>query len=247
MLIRAPTEVSNPLYDGPLDVPDDAQRRRAASAADLAAVNVSIGQPVCWSLIDQYHRETKQIPGALGSLLGDDDAVIVQFACSFRLPPTVAVASARFIVTLQADSIVVPIAFDLFPLRITQDVRRNVRVALAPSLKFREMAEVGLGEIAFAREFVELVPEIEAFGLQEPTFGWDLQEGDRQPVAATGAYYAAVRFGRPTTRIKGTCDLQVDLSANKRVLPPAHLPRNANRGFSLVRDPTWQQERHTSP
>lgn len=236
MLIQAPTEIAAALYDGPLEPVEDAARRRKSAVADLDTLKVTIGQPIGWSVSDAYHRDGKALPGDLSSLLGADDAVVVAFACTFRLPPNATVEFAEFSVKLSVESGVAPIAFDLFPLQVTREVRRNVRVALAPSLKFSELVEVSPGEVALELGYDQIVPTIEALGVREAEFGWRLKRSKAQALAATSAFHAVVRLGHGTAKVSGTCDLQADVRQGRRMWPPARLPQSAKRWFAITRD-----------
>ena len=54
---------------------------------------------------------------------------------------------ARFAVRLEPDAEGrTATAFDLHPLLVTQEVKRNVKVSLAPTIKFQEV-EAGLGGV----------------------------------------------------------------------------------------------------
>ncbi|MGI8413713.1 MAG: hypothetical protein ACR2QA_14745 [Solirubrobacteraceae bacterium] len=236
MLITAPTEIASAIYDGPLEPASAEARKRRSAVEGLEQINVTIGEPIGWSVSDAYHRDQKAIPGALASLLGDGDAVIVGFACTFRLPPDATVKFAEFKVELSADSDMTPIAYDLFPFRVTDDVRRNVRVALAPSLKFSELVEVTPGEVSVELEYDQIIPTIEALGAREADFSWRMRPSRGQQLAATSVFHAAVRLTRDMTKISGTCGLQADVKKGGGLLPSAHLPQNARRWFSITRD-----------
>jgi hypothetical protein len=236
MLIRAPTEIAASLYDGPLDPVEDDARRGRGELVGVDALRVTIGQPVGWSVSDAYRRDGRPLPGDFASLLGSDDAVVLAFACTFRIPPGAAVEFAEFTVALSAGSGAAPIAFDLFPLQVTHEVRHNVRVALAPSLRFTELVEITPGEVAVELGYDEIVPSVEALGVREAEFGWRLSRSKAQPLAATNAFYAVVRLGHGIAAISGTCELQADVRQGRLLLPAVRLPRSAQRAFAVTRD-----------
>ncbi len=76
------------------------------------------------------------MPHPLRAKLEEADFHLVRLGCSFRPHrDDNQVEWARFLVRLLPDHAGrQPLAFDLHPLMVTQEVRRNVRVSLSPSL-----------------------------------------------------------------------------------------------------------------
>lgn len=122
------------------------QERRADLLRDLPIA--SIGQPEVWTLPEVYPPD--RMPHPLRAKLDEADFYLVRLACSFRpLKDEKQVEWARFRVHLLPDNAGrQPVAFDLHPVMVTQEVKRNVRISLNPSLKFSEI-EGEIGEVEF--------------------------------------------------------------------------------------------------
>ena len=83
---------------------------------------------------------------------------------------------ARFYVFLPPDSLGrQPIAYDISPVDITQEVKRHFKFTLAPTLKFRTVVEAEVGSLEFGLEYPELQPIIVGAGVGEAMPTWDYQ------------------------------------------------------------------------
>jgi len=135
---------------------------------------VSIGKPEAWGLLEVYPR--KKMPRPLLKKLEEADFYLVRLPCSFRpRHKEIAIEWARYTLYLHAIREEPLIAFDLHPLMVTKEVKRNVKVTLNPALKFQEL-EASAGEIAFGIEYTELQPIISAAGAGESEPSWDYTE-----------------------------------------------------------------------
>ena len=102
---------------------------------------LSIGLPETWDLSALYPPD--KLPQWLRAKLDESDFYIVRFSCSFRpVPNEKKIEWARFIVQLYPGEEGQPIAFDLHPLMVAQEIKHNVKVTLSPTIKFQEL---GLG------------------------------------------------------------------------------------------------------
>jgi hypothetical protein len=108
--------------------------------------------------------------------LNETDFYLIQLFCSFR--PTLGdiwIESARFSVSLLPDLMGrQPIALDLIPTRVTQEVKRQAKFTLAPTLKFQEV-EVQGANIEWGIEYRELEPIIIGAGAGENYATWTYQ------------------------------------------------------------------------
>jgi hypothetical protein len=215
--LRPSDGLSTPLYDGPLP-PADGQARGAGDAADDEAVKVTIGTPI-WRArpLDDGSR--------------DPNVVVVTFACSFRVNRGARVDWARLWVTLSPSGAggEPAIAQELYPTDIVERRERNVRLALTPALTFKSV-EASLGEAVVEFTASELVPVTSAAGLQESSFGWDLQATDEHPVRGARSF-AAIVLNPAGGPITVDIELHADARVGRRLLTPLALPRDASRGF----------------
>ena len=149
MWLRVPDAIEQTVWEGELQPDDDDDVRRDSSSPgqprdirDLPVV--SIGRPEVWTLAEFYG--TEDLPAPVLAKLGDASFYLVRLSCSFR--PTknkTRVEWARLTISLHPDAAgQVGTAFDLHPLRVTQEVKRSVNVSLSPTLKFQEVqASIG--------------------------------------------------------------------------------------------------------
>jgi hypothetical protein len=159
---------------------DRGEGRSVGAALDGAGTRdlpvVSIGQPEVWSLPDVY--APKKLPPALRAKLDEANFYLVRLSCSFR-PKSggTQVEWARLAISLLPDAVGrAPLAFDLHPLLVTNEVKRNVKVTISPSLKFNEV-EASVGSADFGLEYTELQPIVSAAGAGEARPSWDYSAG----------------------------------------------------------------------
>jgi hypothetical protein len=184
MWLQVPEVIKNVLWEGPLEpATEEAVERLSRELAvkevkaDVQGVIrdlpiISIGRPEVGTLAQVY--PPAKMPPILQAKLEEADFYLVRLACSFRPKRDEAqVEWARFLVyLLPGDAGHQPIAFDLHPLLVTQEVRRNVKVTLSPALKFKEI-EADVGGVEFGFEYQELQPIISASGAGEDKPSWD--------------------------------------------------------------------------
>jgi hypothetical protein len=132
---------------------------------------VSIGRPETWSLPDLYPPQ--QMPLLMRAQLQAADFYLIRLFCSFRPVPRSRVDWARFHVFLRPDRLGrQPIAYDISPVDITQEVKRHLKFILAPTLKFRSV-EAEVASLEFGLEYPELQPVIVGAGVGETVSTWD--------------------------------------------------------------------------
>lgn len=136
---------------------------------------VSIGQPEIWRLPDLYPPQ--KMPLLMQAQLQEADFYLIRLFCSFRpIPGQARVGWARFHVFLPPDiQGRQPIAYDISPVDITQEVKRHLKFTLAPTLKFRTVVEAEVGGLEFGLEYPELQPIIVGAGVGEAMPTWDYQ------------------------------------------------------------------------
>jgi len=228
MLITTPSEITNVLYEGTLEFSETATERLVKhygepTRKELAGYErtiVTIGEPVWWNVAEVYREEGKPLPAAISLLLRDADFFVVQLACSFRLGRDTRVAWARLAAYLRPHNIGAPnpIAFDLHPLEVYDAVRRDVRIAVSPSLKFAETAEASLGEVALELKYNELIPVITAAGAQESHFSWDLRETKEHPLRGARWFHALVKHPHGAEGVRAAFEVTADVMTRRGLL-----------------------------
>ena len=180
---------------------------------------VSIGQPETWALQDLY--APRKLPQPIRTKLGEADFYLVRLTCSFRpLHEESRVEWARFRVTLlpHPSTGAQPMAFDLYPQQVMQEVKRQVKVTLSPLLKFQEL-EASFGSAEFGLEYMEQVPLISAaLGVGfDPS--WDYGAGRGREVLGTKWMYLLIKAPKGLTSGRALLDLEADVLVRGVPLP----------------------------
>jgi hypothetical protein len=218
MWLRVPETGGEELWEGPLEPDPDAAdgQERAWFGKDATPESdrdltrdlpvVSIGRPEVWSLPEVYPPE--KMPPDLRVKLAEADFYLVRLACSFRPRQNdTEIEWARLSVSLlPAAGAAQPIAFDLHPVLLTQETRRNVKVSLSPTVKFLEV-EAGVGAAEFGFEYPELQPTISAAGIGEAQPSWDFQAARGMPVVGSKWMHMLVKA--PTASLAGHAELHL--------------------------------------
>jgi hypothetical protein len=186
MWLQVPDGMRDVLWEGPLEPEEESIDRLQrswpggeprADARDVARnlPVVSIGQPEAWPLAAVY--ELDRMPPLLRARMDEADFYLVRLACSFRpVRRETRIEWARFAIDLRPDGEGrQPIAEDLHPSEVDQDVQHRTKVTLSPSLKFQSV-EASLGGAEFGFEYPELQPRIVAAGQSSAQASWDYSE-----------------------------------------------------------------------
>jgi len=149
---------------------------------------------------------------------GEADFYIVRFSCSFRpVPDEKQIEWARFIVQLYSGIEGQPIAFDLHPLMVTQEVKHSVKVTLSPTLKFQEIG-ASFGGMDFGLEYTELHPIISATGIGEAQPSWDYEEAKGLKVQGSKFMHMLLRVPKSMRPVEAFLDLIADVKIRDQVL-----------------------------
>jgi len=180
---------------------------------------VSIGQPNHWPLQDFY--APGKLPRSIGTMLSQADFYLVRLSCSFRpVHQESQVEWARFRAALLPHSSTgaQPIAFDIYPQQVMQEVKRQVKVTLSPSLKFQEL-EASLGSAEFGFEYTELIPQVSAAIGSSFDPSWDYMAGPGQEVQGTKWMHLLVKAPKGMTSGRALLDLEADVLVRGARLP----------------------------
>ncbi len=180
---------------------------------------VSIGQPETWPLQDLY--PPRKLPRPIRTKLTQADFYLVRLSCSFRpVHEESRVEWARFRAALlpHASTGAQPIAFDVYPQQVMQEVKRQVKVTLSPMLKFQEL-EASLGSAEFGFEYAEQVPLISAAVGASFNPSWDYGAGPKREVRGTKWMYLLVKAPKGQTSGRALLDLEADVRVGEARLP----------------------------
>jgi len=223
MWLQVPEAMENVLWQGPLEPATEEAVERLSrewvergdkadprdEIRDLPVV--SIGHPEVWLLAQLYPPE--KMPPMLRAKLEEADFYLARLACSFRpRRDELEIEWARFLAHLVPDDTgQQPVAFDLHPLQVTQEIRRNVKVSLSPTVKFMEL-EAAVGGVEFGFEYPELQPLVTAAGAGEVTGSWDYEEAKGMRVQGIKWMHLLVKTPKGMTSGKAVLDLAADVT-----------------------------------
>jgi hypothetical protein len=199
---------------------------------------VSIGQPETWLLQDLY--PPRKLPRPIRTKLSQADFYLVRLSCSFRpLHEESRVEWARFRAALlpHPSTGAQPIAFDLYPQQVMQEVKRQIKVTLSPLLKFQEL-EASLGSAEFGFEYTEQVPLISAALGASFDPSWDYGAGPKQEVLGTKWMYLLIKAPKGLTSGRALLDLEADVLVRGVRLPVVFLRKQGQAAAQLT-VPLW--------
>jgi len=180
---------------------------------------VGIGQSETWTLQDFY--SPSKLPRPIRTKLSQADFYVVRLSCSFRpVHEESRVEWARFRAALLplSSTGAQPIAFDFYPQQVVQEVKRQIKVTLSPSLKFQEL-EASLGSAEFGFEYTELIPLVSAAIGTSFDPSWDYRAGPGQEVQGTKWMYLLVKAPKGMTSGRALLELEADVLVRGVRLP----------------------------
>lgn len=215
-----------PLWEGRLiPIPDTTTeksitpKRQTKGGKQLTSASlpiVSIGVPDVWKLQDLYSNT--QIPKNISVKLKGSDYYFIRLACSFRPQyKEIAIENAKFCLFFQPTNGEIPIAYDMHPILIENEVKKNVKVSLNPTLKFFQI-EADIGKIDFGFEYNELIPSISATGLMETNPAWEYQEAPGYSIQGSKLMHILLRAPKGQHPIMASASLDAKLRANGSLL-----------------------------
>lgn len=198
---------------------------------------VSIGKPETWLLHEIYPR--RQMPRVMQSKLTQADFYLVRLACSFRpIHQESRLQWARFRVLLLPDAQgQTPLAIDLYPLEVFEEIKRQITVSLDPTLKFHEV-EMHIGQATFGIEYRGLQPHIVASGVGQTDPTWDYAEVKEITLQGSKWMYLLVKAPKGMTTGLARLDLVAEVAVRGRLLPVA-VWRQAPEATSQITVHLW--------
>ncbi|MPM59318.1 hypothetical protein SDC9_106158 [bioreactor metagenome] len=246
VLLRTPDTLENVILESQLELPAESSERQLLEpmSVEYKKVNlrqidtksfsgkkqsyelvdirnlpiISIGKPESWEITSLYGPE--KIPTAIQSKLKDSDFYLVRLCCSFRSSKNEnSVDWARFVINLHSDAQRrQPIAYDLYPMMITNEVTKNVKLTLSPTLKFKEI-EGNIGSIEFGLEYMEIQPIISAAGVNESMPNWDYKKVLGAGIQGSKFMYMLMEAPKGMKPIKASLYLQANVKIQDHIFP----------------------------
>lgn len=238
MLLTVPETIQNVIWEGLLEeeIKDTTILPDFRSASDTSWANiktdelpiVSIGSPETWNLTELY--EPDKIPRAIQTRLDEANFYLVRLSCSFRpIKDEIQISRAYFAAELLPDSNnQQPIAYDLYPSEVNQEVKRNFKITLNPTLKF-EKVEGSIGSTEFGIEYPELQPVIIATGVGEREPAWEYQKAKGRAIQGSKSMHLLLKVPKHMQRVRAKLKLTADIESQETWLQRLIL-RDRNEG-----------------
>ena len=227
-----------PVSDDVLDQSRSGQGVKLPGTALRNMPVVSIGQPETWPLQELYLP--RKLPRPIRTKLSQADFYLVRLSCSFRpVHQESRIEWARFQVAFlpHASTGVQPVASDLYPQRVIQEVKRQIKVTLSPSLKFQEL-EPSLGSAELGFEYTEQIPLISASIGSSFDPSWDYRAGPGQEVQGTKWMYLLVKAPKELSSGRASLELEADVLV-RGVRLPMTFWRRQEQAASQLTVPLW--------
>jgi hypothetical protein len=213
--IEAPTSIEHPLYEDRLEIVEsEEQVRRSAirqQLSDMAPV-VTLGQPQWWSLARLAREKGESLPAEMALSLGESDFFLLQLAFSLLPHRDERVIWARFDIDLQPSANdLPPLAFDLYPREIYDEVESDRQIAIEPSLSFATF-EAKLGKALTTIHFRKLEPVVVGYGLLQSHCGWDYQRSHQKPLTGIQVGYLIVKKPLRSGAVRAIMDVRAEVS-----------------------------------
>ncbi len=180
---------------------------------------VSIGKPESWLLQDLY--SPRKLSRPIRAKLSQEDFYLVRFSCSFRpIPGESRVEWACFRVTLlpHPSTGAQPVAFDLYPQQVVQEVKHRIKVTFNPLLKFQEL-EASFGSAEFGFEDTQQIPIISGTLGTSLDPSWSYAAGSKEEVQGIKWMYLLVKAPKGLISGQALLELEADVLVRGVRLP----------------------------
>lgn len=217
MWIQVPNSIQETLWEGSFILDENARKmrgRRVTHTVEASSFRnlpiASIGQPQIWSLTDIYTSD--KISPLLKVQLEAANFYLIRLSCSFRTTPESGrVVWARFTVQMPADYAgYQPVVYDLYPLLINHEIKKNIKVKISPKLKFQEI-EASTGELESGFEYTNIQPIVSASGAGEFQSNWDYEEFKGSGIQGSKWMHLLLKVPNDMQRVRATLDITADV------------------------------------
>lgn len=241
MLINTPEEIEQPLIQSKLILKDEienvikgcGEKLTKSQLQEMDMPAVTLGKPEWWNLTDLVRKKGVELPAELSLQLQDAEFYLVRCACSFRSSKNTEVEWARLSVTLRSQhGRNHPTAFDIYPREIYQESQNDVKINIAPSLKFIGI-ELTPGEILATVHFTKLEPIIVGTGIQESELSWDFEKFNKKGVRGAKFLYMIIKRPHSSPAVQMSLDIIAIVKIGNWLFP-AHVEGVRNRLIQTI-------------
>ena len=165
----------------------------------LITEEVQVGRPQVFSLLELYELENVGVPAAIQSLSKDYDFFLAELACSLSPKKNDEFVNLKFKIDLgwigndgSMESLDQPIAYDLYPVQVFEEVKEKRSIGINPSLKFKSI-ELGSGGFLAEIAFTRLVPITTDSGLLCPSVVWSFERTKNRKLLGIRRMYLLIK------------------------------------------------------
>ena len=235
--IITPSEIEEPLYESIMELVKGTVRKdqQETVVVDEPGPIVTLGKPQWWNLAKLAREKGEMLPPEMLLLMRDADFYLVQLACSFKPERQSKVEWAQFTAFLRPkrSGYGDPIAFDLYPLQVCDMTQKDIKVSIAPSLKFANV-EGTLGEIVTVITYKKLEPIITGFGALQSNPCWEFEQYDSHPLRGSRFTYLVVKKPHGTEAVRMSLDITADVVTERHRLLSARVTKKDREYLTQV-------------
>ena len=224
MELSLPTWLEKPIYDGFLEpVEFDSTEEKLRSSQGL---KIQLGRPEWWFASDILSKTW--IPPQ-----SDDIYLLVRLAFSIEPIKGYRAEEVRLTAYLHCSQKVdrQPIAFDLFPREVQEEIPVEVAITMGPSLKFDEI-EGSLGAVGAEIPITMVKPVITTSGLGQTTPTWIFRRHRRHPLEGSRLVYVIIAYPSKSQKMRLSLELTAIVTDFFGTLPLLGLPSQERDNLS---------------
>lgn len=171
---------------------------------------VMVGRPQIFSLMEIYEIEKIKSPADIQIMSKEYDFYLVELACSFVPQKKSEIINLKFKVDL--DLLYVkssskhperPIAYDMYPVEIFEEIQEKKSIGINPTLKFQEV-KAGVGSFLREITFTRLIPIITGAGVLCPSVVWSFDKTENRKLEGVRRMYMVIKTPKSDMTIVGT-------------------------------------------
>lgn len=174
---------------------------------------VQVGVPQVFPLLKIYEIEDVKIPADIQIMSDKYDFFLVELSCSFVPEKKSEFINLKFKVDLDlidgkgsSGDREKPIAYDMYPVEVFEEIQVTKTVGLNPILKFQEI-EVGGGNFLKEIKFTRLIPIIAGAGMLCPSVAWSFDKTENRKLEGCRVMYLVIKAPKSDKTIAGRIKL----------------------------------------
>lgn len=173
-------------------------------------IEIIIGEPQSWPLVDLYKIDGHQLPAAIAHDAQDCQFCLVRMAFSLKVLGDVSIERTQFTAFIHGDgSKDAPIAYDMFPDELFDEVAQQIDVGISPTFKFGGI-EASLANMQYGIRYQHLKPVILTAGMLTHRPLWEFKRSGKQSFIRNKEMYMIVKSYRPQ-EIRVTFEVIADI------------------------------------